>query len=146
MTADELKTRPEGVEVSESRRVMGGPSSRLREFAVFIIFGAINTLLSYVVYLLALLMVSYPLAYTASSVSGIFISYFLNATFVFKERLRLSRALQYPVVYLVQYLVGIGLLCLFVEVAHLSKFIAPFAVVILTIPVTYQLSRYVIKR
>ena len=116
-----------------------------REFALFVFFGAVNTGLSYGIYLLLVLFVAYPTAYTLSYPLGILISYYLNARFVFREKLRLSKALQYPVVYLVQYLLGLGLLYLLVEVAHLSKFIAPILIVLITVPFTYVLSRYVIK-
>ena len=65
---------------------------------------------------------------------------------MFHEKLLLRRALQYPVVYLDQNVIGLILLYLLVELANVSKLIAPFAVVLLTVPVTYKLSRYVIKR
>ena len=118
----------------------------MREFIRFIIFGTLNTFLSYSIYVALLFVVSYPVAYTLSFVAGMFISYCLNARFVFHEKLRLSRALQYPVVYLVQYAIGLVMMYLLVEVAHVSKFLAPFFVVMLTVPITYKLSRYVIKR
>lgn len=115
------------------------------EFAAFLFFGVLNTVLTYAVYLLLLLAVSYPVAYSASYVAGIFLSYILNARFVFRERLRLSKALQYPAVYLVQYLLGLGILYLMVEVFHFSKVVAPLAVVFITVPFTFALSRYVIR-
>jgi putative flippase GtrA len=97
------------------------------------------------IYLLVALFLAYPTAYTVSYVAGIFISYYLNARFVFREKLRLSKALQFPIVYLAQYLIGLGSLSLLIEVAHLSKFFAPIVVVVITVPCTYLLSRYMIK-
>jgi putative flippase GtrA len=116
-----------------------------RELITFVFFGGLNTILTYGIYLLLVSFVAYPTAYTLSYAAGIFISYSLNARFVFREKLRLSKALQYPVVYLVQYLLGLGLLYLLVEVAHMTKFIAPVVIVLITVPCTYLLSRYVIK-
>lgn len=113
---------------------------------LFLVFGGINTLASYAIYLGGLSLVPYPVAYTISFVAGIFISYCLNSLFVFREKLRISKALQYPMVSIVQYVVGIGLLYLLVEFAHVSKLIAPFAVVLLLLPLTYRLSRYIIRR
>ena len=95
--------------------------------------------------LLLLWVVTYPMAYTISYAAGILLSYYLNARFVFKEKLRLLKALQYPVVYLVQYLLGIVLLYLLVEAAHLSRALAPLVVVAFTVPITYLLSRLIIK-
>lgn len=117
-----------------------------REMLLFLIFGGINTFASYAIYLGGLLVVPYPVAYTISFVSGIFISYCLNSVFVFREKLRLSKALQYPMVSVIQYVAGLGLLYVLVEVAHVSKLIAPFAVVLLLLPLTYRLSRYIIRR
>jgi putative flippase GtrA len=48
------------------------------------------------IYLLLVLFIAYPVAYTLSYGSGVFISYYLNARFVFREKLRLSKAMQYP--------------------------------------------------
>ena len=122
-----------------------GWSTPWRELAAFVFFGAVRTVLGYGIYLLLVLFIAYPAAYTVSYVSGVFISYYLNARFVFREKLRLSKAMQFPIVYLAQYLIGLGLLYLLIEVAHLSKFFAPILIVIITVPCTYLLSRYVIK-
>ena len=115
------------------------------EFVTFVFFGAVRTVVGYGIFLLLVLFLPYPIAYTICYTVGVFISYYLNARFVFREKRRLSKALQFPVVYLVQYLIGLGLLYLLIEVAHLSKFFAPIVIVSVTVPCTYALSRYVIK-
>jgi putative flippase GtrA len=107
------------------------------EFVRFIVCGAVNTGVTFIIYVCLLWFVSYAVAYTISYAAGIFISYWLNAKFVFQEPLSISRALQYPLVYLVQYLLGLALLFLLVEIAHLSSVVAPLLVVILTLPVTF---------
>jgi putative flippase GtrA len=116
------------------------------EFARFIFFGAVNTAITFAIYVCLLWLVTYSVAYTISYVAGIFMSYWLNAMFVFRERLSIGRALQYPLVYLVQYLLGLGLLFLLVEVANISKVVAPLLIVVLTLPITFLLSRYLIRR
>lgn len=122
-----------------------GWSAPWPEFATFVFFGAVRAILSYGIFLLLVLFLAYPIAYTICYTVGIFISYYLNARFVFREKPRLSKALQFPVVYLAQYLIGLGLLYLLIEVAHVSKFFAPIMIVLVTVPCTYVLSRYVIK-
>ena len=116
------------------------------QFARFLISGGINTGLTYLIYVGLVLFLAYPVAYTITTILGVFISYLLNAIFVFRRKLSLSAALRYPVVYVVQYLLGLLLLYLLVEVAHLSKFIAPLFIVLVTVPITYFLSRTVIQR
>lgn len=115
------------------------------EFFKFIFFGGINTLLSYAIYVVILLFLIYPVAYSLAYFSGIFISYYLNSRFVFKRDVRLVKAFQYPLVYLVQYLLGVSLLSVLIEIFSLNKFIAPALVIMITIPVTFSLSRFIIK-
>lgn len=116
-----------------------------REPVRFVFFGAVNTLLTYILYALLLRLLPYQAAYTVSYALGIFISYFLNARYVFREKMRLSRALQYPVVYIVQYLLSIAMLYLLVEVFHIPTLIAPALIVIATVPITFLLSRFIIR-
>ena len=116
------------------------------EFARFVFFGALRTLVAYAIYLVLLWFLSYALAYTISYAAGIFISYWINARFVFGEQLRLSRALQYPLVYLFQYLLGLALLYLLVEIANLPESVSPLLIIVVTVPATFLLSRFLLKR
>lgn len=121
------------------------PDRPRREFAIFIIFGLVNLVLTYAIYLFLRVFLTYPVAYSGSYACGIVISYVLNARYVFKERLQLTKALQYPLVYLAQYLLGLMVLYVLVELAHLSSSVAPLAVPVVTVPATFLLSRYLIK-
>jgi len=116
-----------------------------REFIRFVFFGGVNTLLGYFIYVILLIFLSYKVSFTIAYVSSIFISYYLNSKFVFNRQVSLKKALMYPSVYLIQYLTCMLLLHIFVEILNLSKFIAPILVVLLTVPVTYFLSRSIIK-
>ena len=91
------------------------------EVVRFVICGVINTGVTFLMYLWLLWLTSYAIAYTLSYVAGIFLSYWLNTKFVFREPLSISRAHQYPIVYLVQYLLGMAFLFLLVEVVNLSE-------------------------
>ena len=119
---------------------------REQTFSRFVVAGAINTALTYLIYVLLALILPYAVAYTITTVLGIFISYFLNARFVFRRKLSFVVAVQYPAVYVTQYLLGLLLLYLLVEKARLSKFLAPILIVAATVPVTFLLSRLVIAR
>jgi len=107
--------------------------------------GGVNTLLSYGVYVAALQITSYQVAYSISYFLGILISYYLNTVFVFKSSFSLVKAFKYPVVYVVQYLLGVFLLVVLVEWLGVDAYFAPIAVIVLTIPVTYYLSRKIIE-
>ncbi|MEP6698468.1 MAG: GtrA family protein [Verrucomicrobiota bacterium] len=119
-----------------------GPRNVLR----FLFFGCLNTLIAYGLYVVLLWAVPYMAAYTIAYACGIFISYGLNAKFVFNEKLKVTTALQYPLVYVVQYLLGLVILRVLIEGFHVSKLLAPFVVALLMIPVAYKLSSFVIRR
>lgn len=112
----------------------------------YLISGGINTLLTYGVYLLALFVVPYFVAYTISYISGIVISYLLNSIFVFKQALNWKSAFQYPLVYVVQYILGSILITFFVEIVGLDASIAALANVVVLLPITFVLTRFVLVK
>jgi putative flippase GtrA len=119
---------------------------RDREFSRFLLCGAVNTAITYLIYVGLVLFLPYLVAYTITTALGILLSYYLNARFVFRQPLRLSAALRYPAVYFMQYVLGLALLYVFVELFHFNKLIAPIFTVFATVPVTFILSRLVISR
>ncbi|MEN6326647.1 MAG: GtrA family protein [Syntrophomonas sp.] len=118
---------------------------QLKEYQRFFWCGLINTILTFIIYILVLKIFIYSLAYTISFVSGIFISYYLNCSFVFKKKLSLKSALQYPLVYLAQYLLGVSALYVLVEKFLIQQWLAPLLVLFITVPLTFVMSRRVIK-
>ncbi len=115
------------------------------EFVRYVIAGGVNTVVTYLAYLLLLPVMAYAAAYTITYLAGIALAYYLNARFVFRQPLRLKAAVQFPLVYVVQYVAGILLLSFFVETLRLSAAIAPAFVIAVTVPVTFILSRVIIK-
>lgn len=116
------------------------------EFSRFLLAGAINTLLSYLLYLFLLKFLAYLLAYSVAYCLGIAISYFLNVYFVFKQRANFVSFVKFPIVYVAQYCLGSGLLWLLVEGARIAPAIAMIGVIAATIPVTFIASRFVLTR
>jgi putative flippase GtrA len=114
------------------------------EIARFLLGGASTTLVSYAIYFVLLRWLPYVFAYAVAYASGIVWSYLMNTLFVFRHRPSLMRAALFPLVYVAQYIIGTALLVLLVEGLHLSQALAPLAVIVLTLPLTYVLSRRVI--
>ena len=106
--------------------------------------GVLNTLTTYVVYLLLTVWMHYQVAYVIAYVFGIVFSYFLNAKFVFSVALSSRGLMLFPIVYLVQYLICFVAMFILVEKINLDYKVAPFIVTILTIPLTYRLSKWVL--
>ena len=111
----------------------------------FILWGGVNALAGYLIYALLLLFLPYLVAYSFAYACGILLSYFLNSKFVFNRELKLSKALKYPLVYVVQYLVGTISLYLLVRVLGINTLLAPAIVVLLTIPLTYFLNKRMLE-
>ena len=112
----------------------------------FVIAGAINTGLSYVIYLLLLLVVDYRLAYVMAFVSGIAIAMVLNSRFVFLTRLTLRKGAGFIAAYCFQLVFGIFILQLLVEQTTVPQALAPLCVMVFTVPLSFFMSRYALKR
>ncbi len=115
------------------------------EFARFLLVGATNTLFSWVLYVLLLTLLPYLAAYTLAYCAGIVLSYFLNVRFVFRKQASLASFLQFPLVYALQY--GLGVLVLWLLVGYgIDKRVTMAVATIVTIPVTFLASRLVLKK
>jgi len=114
-------------------------------FGRFLLSGGFNTVLTYALYLLLLRFLSYRVSYTAAFCAGIALAYCLNRFFVFGTHAGVSTVALFPMVYLVQYLVGLGVVSAWVEILGWSASLAPIAAIILTIPVTFVLSRWIFR-
>ncbi len=115
------------------------------EFARFLVMGGANTVVAYAVYLLLLNWMRYEVAYTIGYAVGIAMAFVLSASFVFRQPLRRRSAIRFPLIYVVQFLVSFALLRVAVEWLHVPEWLALGFAVIATIPVTFVLSRLVIR-
>lgn len=116
-----------------------------REIVRFVLAGLVNTAASYLFYLLLLRLVPCAVSYTLAYAAGVGLSYVLNSRWVFREPVGLKKAIRWPVVCAVQYLLSTGLLCVAVDVFHVDPRVAPLPAVALTVPVTFMLSRLTLR-
>ena len=116
------------------------------EFARFLVAGAINTVITFALFEALRRVIPYLAAYSIAYASGIALSYVLNAGFVFRRRKTIASALRFPLVYVVQYAMGVGLLWVLVDVAKLNESFALLLVIAASIPVTFLLSRLIVTR
>lgn len=112
------------------------------DFARFLMSGGFNTALTYGIYLALLSVLSYQISYTISYVTGIVLAYVLNRFFVFKSHQGLRSAVLMPFIYLVQYLLSLVILWIWVEKFGFDSRLAPLAAIVLTLPVTFLLSKF----
>lgn len=107
--------------------------------------GLLNSAAGYALYLLLLRFLSYPVSFALTYAAGIFISYALHSRFVFRRSLEWNKALRYPAVYGIQYILSALLLWAAVEFLAVDPRIAALLAVALTVPVVFWMSRRIIK-
>ncbi|KTC60986.1 GtrA family protein [Pseudomonas savastanoi] len=112
-----------------------------QDFARFLMSGGFNTALTYGIYLVLLMFVSYKISYTISYVTGILLAYILNRFFVFKSHQGLRSVILLPLIYAIQYCLSLVILWCWVEKLQFDERLAPLAAIALTLPVTFILSK-----
>ncbi len=106
--------------------------------------GVANTALSYCVYWVLLHFTDYRIAFSVSYAAGIVTGYFINALFVLKVPITRRGLLGYPIAYVIPYLAGLVMIRLLVGGLGLDARLAPFAVMLVTTPLAYILTRWAI--
>ncbi|ATY57881.1 TPA: flippase GtxA [Staphylococcus argenteus] len=117
------------------------------EILKFIIVGGINTLNYYIVYLLLLklLHIEYMISHITGFIIAFVISYYLNCYFVYRVKPTWRKFISFPITQLVNVSLQTVLLYVFVSWLNLPAEIAPFAGLIITIPITFVLSKWILK-
>ncbi|PZI31033.1 flippase GtxA [Staphylococcus aureus] len=117
------------------------------EILKFIIVGCINTLNYYVVYLLLLklLHIEYMISHITGFIVAFVISYYLNCYFVYRVKPTWRKFISFPITQIVNVSLQTVLLYVFVSWLNLPAEIAPFAGLIITIPITFVLSKWILK-
>lgn len=114
-----------------------------KDFSRFLLSGGFNTLVTYGAYLLLLKFLPYSTSYTIAYVGGIILAYALNRFFVFGTHQGVKSVLLFPLVYLAQYLTSLVVLWIWVEMLSFDERAAPLAAIIITVPLTFILTKYV---
>ncbi|HGZ9344811.1 TPA: flippase GtxA [Staphylococcus aureus] len=117
------------------------------EILKFIIVGGINTLNYYVVYLLLLklLHIEYMISHITGFLVAFVISYYLNCYFVYRVKPTWRKFISFPITQIFNVSLQTVLLYVFVSWLNLPAEIAPFAGLIITIPITFILSKWILK-
>lgn len=117
------------------------------EILKFIIVGGINTSNYYVVYLLLLklLHIEYMISHITGFLVAFVISYYLNCYFVYRVKPTWRKFISFPITQIVNVSLQTVLLYVFVSWLNLPAEIAPFAGLVITIPITFVLSKWILK-
>lgn len=116
------------------------------KFIRFIIIGIINTLNYYLLYtLLIYLEFNYMYSHIIAFIISLIISYFLNCYFVYHTKPTMIKFLKFPLTQLFNMSCQTLLLYLLVDKMHISELYAPIAALIITVPVTYIITSYILE-
>lgn len=114
------------------------------QFIKFGLVGGVNTLLSLVVYYV---MVYLGVNYMASTITGYLgssvVGYVLNRVWVFKaQNIKVANsALKYLIVYGISLFINMGCMYLWIDIVHLSQYMAPILTMCITVPFNYISSK-----
>lgn len=114
-------------------------------FLKFIASGAFNTAFTYIVYLVLLEWLPYRWSYSLSYATGILLAYLLFRYFVFGNSAGRYGPLWVALIYLGQYLLGLGLVSLWVETFKAPQAWAPAFSIAILVPLSYVLNRWVFR-
>lgn len=110
--------------------------------ARFLLSGGLNTALTYGIYLALMNFMGYRNSYTIAYVSGIILAYVFNRFFVFKAHGGMRSIVFLPLIYVAQYLASLLILWVWVEQLYQTAYLAPLVAIVLTLPLTFILSRW----
>jgi putative flippase GtrA len=108
----------------------------------FMFMGLVSTGTMFVLYLLFNLVIGYQISYLISYVLTVIFSYVLNSKFVFNTPMTWQTFLQFPLVYVFQYVTSALGLEVLVRLGF-SVTYAPLMIILLLLPITFILSRYI---
>ncbi|GGI42641.1 GtrA family protein [Mammaliicoccus stepanovicii] len=117
------------------------------EFFRFIIVGGINTINYYWIYLvlLELIKLNYLFSHVFAFCLSFVISYYLNCYVVYHVKPTLKKFIQFPLTQIVNIGLQTLLLFIFVEWFNLREVFAPFLGLIITVPITFIISKRILK-
>lgn len=116
------------------------------EFLRFLLTGSINTAACWAVYLLFNLFLPYAAAYTVAYAFGMVFTYYMNTRWVFKVPMKWGTFMQFPVIFVIRYLLDLSVLYALVTHLHCPETFAPLVTIALTMPLGFLMSRFVLLR
>ncbi len=118
----------------------------MKQFMGFSMVGVINMALSYIIYAVVISFGVHPqIANQISFWLTVLNGFLLNKTFVFKsktDKKTKNEMVKYFGVYGFNWLLGIVLLYLYIDVLHINSYLAPIISIPLTIPMNFLISKY----
>ena len=107
----------------------------------FLVVGCANFIITYAIYLLALLVLEYHIAFGISFISGLLFTSIATIHHTFRTNLKIIRIFAYGAYYLLYFLLNINLINLLIKGYRLDPKWAPALSLIFLIPLHYLFSK-----
>lgn len=117
----------------------------ISEAGRFFVIGIISTAIHYILYYVLLGAVSHNVAYTTGYLVSFLCNYVLSTKYTFQVPFSLKRFVAFSISHLVNYIIGIGLLNLFIWLG-VDKAFAFMPALIVAVPINFFLVRYALTR
>ncbi len=111
-----------------------------KQFMGFVVTGCVSTGIMFLIYLGLNHLMNYQWSYALAYVISVLLLYFMNNFFIFKNPFSLNTFLKFPLIYLIQYLLGAMSLEFLVRLGF-SVTYAPLVIIIILLPLTFYLNR-----
>ncbi len=109
----------------------------------YLIMGGFNTLVCLAVYYgLLKLRVNYLVDTSITNIVGVLEGFMLNALFVFRQKIVFSGLFKYSAVYGIGFINNLALMYIFVDLLHVSAWIAPLPTIIICTVINYWMVRH----
>lgn len=131
--------RSDGIKLEDSLRV-------IKSFLGFVSVGAVNTVLSILLYEILILFLPYRIAYLIPFPVGIAFLLYANANLVFGHAVTLMSAVLFTLFYMATYVAGFVLVIALVEWIGVPPAFAPIGVLVIMTPINFIGSRLALER
>ena len=121
------------------------PRISVASAARFLASGGLNTLVTYLGYLVLLHWLPYRTSYSIAFASGIALAYLMNRYFVFRLPGGRFGPLYVAMIYAGQYLLGLLIVSIWVDWIGGPTKVAPLIAIVISLPVTYLCNAYVFR-
>ncbi len=113
-----------------------------RDFLVFLVIGAVNTLNGTVFSYLYSLFLNANVAFVLGYLTGLVIGYVLNSFFTFKERLSINRFFKTCVSYIPNFIIQNLVVLIIYNIMGLHRLLAYALAAVLGLPITFLLMKF----
>ncbi|MDF9866678.1 putative flippase GtrA/uncharacterized membrane protein YfhO [Bacilli bacterium PM5-3] len=117
-----------------------------RPFFRFVIVGAFNTVNYFIGYTILLNFIPYLIAHVLAFIYSAFVSYFLTAVYTFKTKPTFKTFIAFPLTFIPNLLMSSVGTAFIVELGLISKSIASLVVMIMIIPITFIINKFIFKK